>query len=290
MLTITKKTGGVWYHGEVMVSKGYAKANTETDDFSFFAPNGQKPIATFNVSVITLVDETTDPTTTYPTFATVEALAEQLKTLGYVGFNEGGAAVEPSELLSTEPNNYSIIDATGKIFTPTPSGISAAVFLDGTYVSATDINNGQTSKWAISPSAIHADAGADRWVAGSASQERLIHMFPQGVNLSKIEYVNGTLTLAGSSTGVGAKETKVYAITSSGFFPSENYGVTDSNYTLVSDTTLLQYIQAHSLVRPTVPLSNVPSTIYGLVYDFLRNHQASGRIEMRRLAPYGFYV
>ena len=296
-LEIRRLQNNVWQHttdsGKTILSR--ASAKIQDNDFILSNINGQKPIDTFNVSQITLIDETTG--TTYPTFTTGQALAIQLKALSYVGFFEEGDVVaglgDLTDVTITNPSANQIIkrnaanDGWENAASVTPTSNSR--FITGGYAIGTDINNGLTPRWIMNDFPFQEDSGADRWVAGSASQERLIHMFSQGVTLNSIEYVNATLSIAGSSTGAGARETKVYAINSASFFPSQTYNTIDANYTLISDTSLLEYVQDHALNRPTIPLSNVPVTVYGLVYDFLRNYQASGRIEMRRLTPKGIW-
>ena len=282
-LQIIRLQNNVWKHitdnGNTILSK--ASVKIQDNDFILSNINGQKPIKTFDVSEITLIDETTS--ITYPTFANGEDLAIQLKALGYVGFfNEGDVII--ADLISSDTPQSIELGTDGKL------SVQNVEFIQGTYVSATDINNGQTSLWAVSSNPINSDLSLDRWVSGGFVNQRLVHMFGVGVNLKRIEYVNLTFTLSGSNTVEGAKDVKVYAITAQNVFPSETYNVIDSNYTLIADTLFEEYTQSQSLIRPTLTLSNVPSVIYGLVYDIANNYSNSGRIQMRRLSPYGIYV
>lgn len=279
MLTITKHSAGVWSHNNYIVSKCFVEGNDDTEDFILSKINGQKPIETYNVSVITLVDDTT--TTTYPTFATVNSLLLKLEELKYVGFDFGESS-DPADLISADSPNAIVLGADGKLKV-TAVGVIPPELITTGYTKATDFGNANFYPKAMFLDVpIQDDANTDIWLASTFTNQRVIHQFGEGVALNKISYVNGTRTVDGSGEGQGAKTVNIYALNAD-VDPTFTYGVTDANYTLIFSGDLAQYTIAQAKSPPELTLTSVPALTYGLVYDIMNNHDASGRIEIRRL-------
>ena len=285
-LEIRKISARAWKHtvndGEIILSK--AVCDIQGNNFILSRINGSKPIDTFSVSQITLIDDTTG--TTYPTFTTGDALAIQLDALDYVGFYREGDVII-ADLISADAGNQTTTGNDGKLFTPASGGGGGGTGLITTgYTKATDFGNiNFYPKAMFQAIPIQDDANTDIWLASTFTNQRVIHQFGEGVELDKISYVNGTRSVDGSSVTFGAKTVTIYAITAN-VDPVFTYGVTDANYTQIFTGDFAQYTISQSKSPPELTLINIPTTTYALVYDIANNHAASGRIEIRRLSAF----
>lgn len=296
MLEIRKISSRAWKHtvDSEGITLSKAVCDIKGNDFILSRINGQKPIDTFNVTQITLIDDTTS--TTYPAFATGDALAIQLDALNYVGFYREGDVLanlnDISDVNITAPSNGQVLkynDSTQLWENQDESGGGGGTGLITTgYTKATDFGNiNFYPKAMFQAIPIQDDANTDIWLASTAVNQRVIHHFGEGVSLDKISYVNGTRSVDGSSVTFGAKTVTIYAITAN-IDPAFTYGVTDANYTQIFTGDFAQYTISQSKSPPELTLTNIPATTYALVYDIANNHTGdnSGRIEIRRLSAF----
>jgi len=283
-LTIRKISARSWKHEadqDLILSK--AVCDIQGNNFILSRINGQKPIATFNVTDITVIDDTTG--TTYTPFSNGDDLAIQLDALDYVGFYREGDVII-ADLISTDPNNIIEQGTDGKLFAESSGGGSSAGLITTGYTKATDFGNANFyPKSMFLDVPIQDDANTDIWLASTFVNQRVIHHFGEGVELDKITYVNGTRSVDGSSVTFGAKTVTIYAITAN-VDPVFTYNVTDANYTQIFTGDFAQYTIAQAKNPPELTLSNIPATTFALVYDIADNHASSGRIEIRRLSAF----
>ncbi len=277
MLTIKKTAGNIWTHNVTGISKGYVKWNTSTEKFMLFAENGQAPIQTYEVSEITLIDDTT--TTTYPTFTTVLALVTQLKSLSYVGFpSEGGAVGSLNDLTDVtiaSPSNNQVLkynsttslwENGAAISQDTTGAIIPISFADCTSNFSTLLHNSYTAKVG------HFDFenyNNDAWVSGNGinTNQRLTYMFGgNSFPLKSIYYLNGfsnvnSLTILNSNRGI--QNCVIYAITAN-VTPTTTYGVTTGDFQSIYSGTLTQQTTV-SLLSSVI--LTTPVDCYGFVID-----------------------
>lgn len=286
MLTITKTAGNIWTHNTTGISKGYAKWNIDTEEFMLFAENGQAPIKTYEVSEISLVDESVDPVVTYPTYATVLELITQLKSLSYVGFDSGGSAGDAADLISTDPGNRIILgsDSLLKVAPQIQDTTSIPItlsYVDNTSNFSTLLHASYT---ATSRHFSFENYNNDAWVSGNGlnTNQRIICMFGGNLkSLKSIYYLNGfsnVNSLTPLNTNRGIKNCIIYAITAD-ITPTTAYGVTTGDFQSIYTGVLNQQTDVtylHSIVL------GAGQPCYGFVIDAADNYGGS-LMSIRRL-------
>ena len=296
MLIITKKIGNVWEHNVSIDSKGYARGDTSTGGFVFHSPNGQAVIPPFNVSVISLVDETTS--TTYPTFATVAALMAQLRAIGYVGFEAGGATIESLN----DINNVSIVSpSAGQSLlrnaantgweNGTPLSLATSQLIGG--VVATQSN--QASANYIAQYAVMTlgfsplGQSKNSWLCNATTDQRIVIRFGRTVSIQKIVILNyfsntsGSITVVSGTGNAGINNCVIRAITGDESLVTTTHDANLSELTTIYTGVIPQVTDSQDVFLPSITATSGD----GIVIDGDDNHGSPSNMGVRQILIYG---